>query len=118
MATRNRKVKVNSAPLTQAISGGLDYETVAAGQTNQVMGPTGAIGDYIEGLLCVITTAATSAVSIKDGTGGSSITVLPNNVGSGVGTVYVPLGLQATAAGGWSVTTGAGVSVIATGLFA
>src|SRR6185436_19564869 len=30
-----------------AASGGLEYETVAAGQTAQVMGATGATGDYL-----------------------------------------------------------------------
>jgi hypothetical protein len=96
-------------------SGGREYETVAASQTDQIMGATGAAGDYIEGLICVVSTAATSQVQIKDGAG-SAITVLPNSVGPGVGTYYVPLGLTATGAG-WRVTTAAGVSVIALGDF-
>ena len=101
-----------------ATSGGFEYETVAASQTDQVMGATGAVGDYIEGLVCVVSTAATSQVQIKDGNG-SAITVLPNAVGPGVGTYYVPLGLKCIAATtpGWKITTAAGVSVIATGDF-
>jgi hypothetical protein len=96
-------------------SGGDEYETVAASQTDQAMGATGATGDYIEGLVCVVATAATSQVQIKDGSG-SAITVLPNAVGPGVGTYYVPLGLTSTS-GAWKVTTAAGVSVIACGDF-
>lgn len=95
--------------------GGVNYETVAVSQTDQVLGGTGAAGDYLEGLVCVVATAATSSVSIKDGAG-SAISVLPANVGGGVGTYYVPLGLV-SASGAWKVTTGAGVTVIATGTF-
>lgn len=99
-------------------SGGREYETVAASQTDQVMGASGAQGDYLEGLVCVVATAATSQVQIKDGNG-SAITVLPNSVGAGVGTYYVPLGLTAvnSTSAGWKITTAAGVSVIALGDF-
>lgn len=99
----------------RVISGGFQYETVAASQTNQVMGATGAAGDYLDKLICVVSTAATSQVQIKDGAG-TAITILPNNVGSGVGTVVINVGLKSTT-GAWQITTGAGVSVIATGLF-
>lgn len=92
-----------------------EYETVAASQTDQALGATGAAGDFLEGLICVVATAATSQVQIKDGAG-SAITVLPNNVGGGVGTYPVPLGLTSLA-GAWKITTAAGVSVIATGNF-
>jgi hypothetical protein len=92
------------------------YETVAAGQTDQVLGTNGGAGDYLEGLLCVVATAATSTVQIQDGAG-SEITVLPANVGAGIGSYYLPIKAISTA-GAWSVTTGAGVSVVATGRFA
>lgn len=101
----------------RVISGGDEYETVAAGQTDQVLGATGAAGDYLERLVIVVSTAATAQVSIKDGSGGSAIIVFPNNPGGGVGTYNVHLGVRATGAGGWRVTTGAGASVIATGDF-
>jgi hypothetical protein len=94
---------------------GHEYETVAAGQTDQVLGATGGAGDYLHSLICVVATAATSAVSIKDGAG-SAISVLPDNVGGGIGTYTVPLGL-ASADGAWKITTGAGVSVVAAGRF-
>ena len=99
----------------ETLSGATKYETVAASQTDQVLGYTGAAGDYLEGLICVVTTAATSQVDIQDGSG-SAITVFPANPGSGIGSYYVPVGVRSQN-GAWSVTTGAGVSVIATGVF-
>lgn len=92
-----------------------EYETVAASQTDQVMGATGAAGDYLSHLIVVVATAATAAVSIKDG-GGSAISVFPNSPGGGIGTYTVPLGLTSLA-GAWKITTGAGVSVIGVGNF-
>lgn len=92
-----------------------EYETVAASQTDQVIGATGATGDFLVGLVIVVATAASAAVSIKDG-GGSSISVFPNSPGGGIGTYYVPLGMRSLA-GAWKVTTGAGSSVIAVGDF-
>jgi hypothetical protein len=94
---------------------GNDYETVAAGQSDQALGATGAAGDLLSLLICVVSTAATSQVQIKDGSG-SAITVLPNAVGGGVGTYTIPLNLISIA-GAWKVTTAAGVAVIATGEF-
>mgnify|MGYP006921372712 CR=1 FL=1 len=92
-----------------------EYETVAASQTDQVLGSTGAAGDYLDKLIITVGTAATAAVSIKDGTG-SAIPILANSPGGGIGVYVVPLGLKSLDAG-WKVTTGAGSTVIATGLF-
>lgn len=92
------------------------YETVAAAQTDQLLGTNGAAGDFIEGLVCVVATPATSSVGISDSAAGPLISVLPDAVGSGVGTYIIPLGLTSKA-GAWAVTTGAGVSVIAIGKF-
>lgn len=90
------------------------YETVAASQTAQVLGGTGAKGDYLDRLVLVVTTAATAAVSILDGA--TSIAVFPNSPGGGVGTYTVTLGV-ASVSGAWSVTTGAGVAAIGVGIF-
>jgi len=88
------------------------YESVAASQTDQVLGGTGSIGDRLHRLVVTVATAATSAVSIKDGA--TSIPVVPANTPIGVYTVDV--GAQSQN-GAWSVTTAAGVSVIAVGDF-
>lgn len=92
----------------------MEYETVAAGQTAQVLGATGAAGDLLSHLIIVVSTAATAAVSILDDA--TSIAVFPNSPGGGVGTYYVPLNI-ASINGAWKVTTGAGVTVVAVGRF-
>jgi hypothetical protein len=94
-----------------------DYETVAASQTDQAMGATGATGDYLEGLLITPANTSPGAVSIKDGAG-SSIPIFAGGATSVavLDAMYVPIKM-ASAAGAWKVTTGASVSVIATGKF-
>lgn len=95
-----------------------DYETVAASQTDQPLGVTGQCGDYLAGLLIVPATTSPGAVSIKDGAG-SAITVFTGGASSVSNLVpfFVPLGIKSTA-GAWKVTTGANVSVVASGNFA
>jgi hypothetical protein len=95
------------------VAGGSKYQSIAA-STTVTLG-TGATGDYIESLLCIVGTAANSLVQIKDGAG-TPIDVLPNNVGAGIGSYPVPLGYK-SAAGAWSVITASGVKVIASGKF-
>lgn len=96
----------------RVINGGDEYETVAASQTNQALGATGAAGDYLDKLIIVVATAATAQVQIKDG-GSAAITVFPNSPGGGIGTYVVPLGLRSTS-GAWQVTTLAGSTEYAT----
>jgi hypothetical protein len=95
-----------------------DYETVAASQTDQILGPTGAKGDILERLIITVATAATAAVSIKDGNG-SAIAIMPNSPGGGVGVYVVPIGARCVSGTtpGWKVTTGAGSTVLAVGRF-
>lgn len=95
-----------------------DYETVAASQSDQILGPTGKVGDVLERLIITVGTAATAATSIKDGNG-SAIPILPNSPGGGVGVYVVPIGARCVNATtpGWKVTTGAGATVVAVGRF-
>lgn len=58
---------------TEVKLGGNEYKTVAASVTDQTLGATGAIGDYLGGLLIIPATTSPGAVSIKE-TGGSAIT--------------------------------------------
>lgn len=99
---------------------GPDYETVAASQTDQILGSTGAVGDWLDGILIVPATLSPGAVSIKDGDG-SSITIFTGG-GASIMTLhsfYAPFGAVCvnTATPGWKVTTGANVSVICVGSF-
>lgn len=95
-----------------------DYETVAASQTDQILGTTGTVGDLLERLIITVATAATAAVSIKDGNG-SAISILPNTPGGGIGVYVVEVGARCVNATtpGWKVTTGAGSTVLAVGRF-
>jgi hypothetical protein len=94
-----------------------EYETVAASQTDQVLGATGAVSDRLSHLLIVPATTSPGAVSIKDGAG-SAITIFTGGASSVTNLVpfVVPLGLKSLA-GPWKVTTGANVSAIGVGDF-
>lgn len=93
-----------------------DYRSVAASQTDSLLGTSGRKGDILERLIINVNTAATSTVSIKDGSG-SAISVM--SATTPVGTYSIEIGARCTDATtpGWRVTTGAGVSVIAVGQF-
>jgi hypothetical protein len=95
-----------------------EYETVAAGQTDQILGATGAVGDYLAGLLITPTTTGAGSVSIKDGNG-SSIAIFNTGTLSNLVPVFVPLGIKTVNATtpGWKVTTGTNVTVIGVGNF-
>ena len=88
------------------------YETVAASQTNQVLGGTGAVGDYVERLIVTVNTAATSTVSLIDNA--TTVMTVPANTPIGVYSIEVN---AASASGSWRVTTGAGATVLAVGIF-
>lgn len=93
-----------------------EYETVAASQTGQALGATGATGDYLAGLLVVPATVSPGNVLLLDNA--TSITVFAggtNSVGSLV-PFFIPIGAKSVS-GAWKVTTGANVSVIGIGNF-
>ena len=90
------------------------YEHVAASQTAQVLGGTGATGDYLHRIVCTVSTAATGAVTILDG--GTSHVVLPNSPGDGIGVYNIELNTRSKN-GAWKITTGAGVEVLGVGIF-
>lgn len=95
-----------------------DYETVGASATDQVLGGSGAAGDYLAGVLIVPGTTAAGAVSVKDG-GGSSISIFAGGGTTALTTLipfFVPLGIKSTG-GAWKVTTGTNVTAIAVGNF-
>lgn len=94
------------------------YEHVAASQTAQVLGATGAKGDYLHRLICTVTTSATGNVVIVDGSGTGILThtVLPALAGTGVNVYNIEVN-AVSADGAWKVTTGAGVEVMAVGIF-
>jgi len=96
------------------IYGPFEYETVAASQTAQVLGATGASGDYLEMLIISIVTVATGSVTLIDG--GISIVLTTGAATLPMGIIMVPVRCRSVN-GPWKITTGAGATVLATGLF-
>jgi hypothetical protein len=94
----------------------VDYEKVAASQTAQVMGATGAAGDYLDGLLIIPANTSPGTVAILDNS--TSTTVFTGGASSVTSLVpfVIPLGLYSVN-GAWKITTGADVSLIAFGKF-
>jgi hypothetical protein len=94
-----------------------NYETVAASQTDQIMGASGAAGNYLAGVLIVPGTTAAGAVSIKDGAG-SAITIFAGGGTTALTTLipfFVPLGIYCATS--WKITTGTNVTAIGIGKF-
>jgi hypothetical protein len=89
--------------------------TVVGQNETPVLGATGgAIGDYLESLTITVGMTGMAAVSICDSAAGKMMQVLPASMP--IGTYDRPLNM-ASKAGGWKVTTTAGLTVIAHGRF-
>jgi hypothetical protein len=88
------------------------YETVAASQTAQVLGGSGAVGDYLHRIVVTVTATGTSTLSVLD----NSTTVLTMAANTPVGVYSLEIN-AASASGPWKITTGAGVTVLAVGFF-
>lgn len=95
---------------------GVEYETVAASQTAQVMGASGASGDYLAGVVIVPATTSPGNVIILDNA--TSITVFTGGASSVNNLIpfFVPLGIKSVS-GAWKITTGSNVSAIGIGNF-
>ena len=110
--TNGRVKAANSSPVSES---GLQYISIANNASANLLHGLGSglKGDYLAGLVCVVSTS-NSQVQIIDGIQ-SPITVLPAGITS-IGTYNVPLGIF-SANGAWAVTTANGVSIIAVGDF-
>ena len=91
---------------------GTFYETVAASQTAQVLGVTGAAGDTLMRLIITVGTAATSTVALLDNA--TSYAIMAANTPIGVYTIEIN---AVSVSGAWKITTGAGATVLAVGNF-
>ena len=96
----------------ETLAGGGEYETVAAAQTDQVLGSVGAAGDYLDSLL--LTVGAGTAITVKD----NATTIFTFTFGAAVttGPVEIPIRCKSVS-GAWKVTTGASMTALAKGLF-
>lgn len=93
------------------------YETVAASQTNQVLGPgDGAQGDLLERVICVPAAVGAGVVSVDDGAG-TEITLYAAGANLvDLKTFVIEVGARSRT-GAWRLTTGANMSVVAVGAF-
>ena len=91
---------------------GTFYETVAASQTAQVLGVTGAAGDTLMRLIITVGTAATSTVALLDNA--TSYAIMAANTPIGVYCIEIN---AVSVSGAWKITTGAGATVMAVGNF-
>ncbi len=89
------------------------YETVAVSQTAQVLGGTGAIGDYVHRLVINTITVASAGVTLIDG---STSIVIQTAASAVIGVQSIELNV-ASVSGAWKITTGAGATVIGVGIF-
>ena len=110
----NANQRVGSAMGEFVKSTQMDYEAVAASQTGQVLGSRGAIGDFVHTVVITSNTAATATVTLIDGS--TSIPLLVGAATTPLGVFTITLDIVSTT-GAWSVTTGAGATVVVTGLF-
>lgn len=92
-----------------------EYETVAASQTAQVLGATGAVGDRIARLIIQPTTTSPGNVILIDNA--TTIYTYPGGtVGADLKPIEINVGTRSVS-GAWKVTTGTNVTVLAVGNF-
>jgi hypothetical protein len=111
---RSNLLPVSNTALTNFGAG--EYETVAASQTAQALGASGATGDYIAGILVIPATTSPGLVTLLDNA--ISIPVFVGGASS-VSTLipfFIPLGMISVS-GAWKITTGTNVSCIGIGNF-
>lgn len=108
-----RATPANSAPVVPASQ---TYKTVAASQTAQVLGSTGATGDWLDFVLIIPASTSPGAVTLLDNA--TSITIFAGGASSVASLVPFAVPIRAvSASGAWKLTTGASVSAIGVGNF-
>lgn len=93
---------------------GTDYETVAAGQTAQTIGPTGSAGDYLSHVVLQPATTGAGTTTILDNT--TVIYTYTSGTLSDLSPKTVPIGAKSRN-GPWKITTGANMAALAVGKF-
>lgn len=104
----------STAPSAVVGPGGWEYIPAS---TTQVMGGSGALGDYLSHVTITPTSTTPGAVQIQDG-GGTARTIFAGGASSVSNLVpfAVPLGLTSLA-GAWTIITNANETAIAVGRF-
>jgi|SRR6185503_20091669 len=118
MANSAPTVPASNWPGSVALAnfGAGEYETVAASQTAQALGATGATGDYIAGILVIPATTSPGVVTLLDNAISIPVFVGGATSVSNLVPFFIPLGMISVS-GAWKITTGANVSCIGIGNF-
>ena len=114
--TQEAQVQLDSRGrlISSVAPGGLEYETVAASQTAQALGATGATGDYLSHVVIQpVTTAAGTTTIIDNAT--VIFTFTTGTLGD-LRPIVVPINAFSVS-GAWKITTGASVTATAFGDF-
>lgn len=109
-ASLGRKIASLSFAVAPA---GMSYEPVAASDTDEPLGTTGAAGDYLSHIVIQPITTGAGAVTVKDGA--TTIFLFTSGTLADLSPKTVPFGTFAVT--GYTVTTGANVTVLAVGNF-
>lgn len=91
-----------------------NYETVAAGQTAQSLGATGAVGDYLSHVVFQPAAVGAGTSTILD----NATVVYTYTAGTltDLRPIIVPIGARSVS-GAWKITTGANMAAVASGNF-
>lgn len=93
------------------------YQVVAANQNPAPLGAAGALGDILSRLIITPLTHDPGTVQIKDGNGAALTVFQGGNLSSpNFEPISITLGMKSLV-GGWSLITGANISVIVVGQF-
>jgi len=93
---------------------GTAYETVAASQTAQALGVTGAIGDYLSHVVFQPTTTAAGTCTILDNA--TVIFTFTTGTLGDLRPITVPINAYSVS-GAWKITTGSAITATAFGDF-
>jgi hypothetical protein len=102
------------------ITGSTGYETVAASQTGQALGATGATGDYLSHCVVYPSSTTPGVVTVYDNTSSAANNAIAFPGGASSVSNLVPFAIPVGAVsvnGAWKVTTGANVVVTCYGRF-
>jgi hypothetical protein len=110
----------NAVNIGAVMNAGSTYETIAASQTGQVLGGSGAIGDYLSHCVIYPTTTTPGVVTVFDdaSAAGSNVIAFPGGASSvsNLAPIAIPVG-AVSVTGEWRVTTGANLVVTCYGKF-
>lgn len=96
-------------------AGNTEYEAVPASTTDQPLGATGTVGDYLSHIVIQPATTGAGTCTVKDGT--TVIFTFTTGTLGDLKPITVPFNAVSVNAGGWKVTTGANVAIVAFGNF-